>query len=257
MLGILSGGGLRAAFFSLGVLQALQRERGLLFGPRCADYLAAVSGGSYVAASFFLSAKALAEDESLPLEPSPLAPEAPETKHLLRHGRYLVEDGRLRTIVRFAVPGFLNVAALVALLFWVGTMLADFAWITAHEIFSAPLPAGWPSWLEWPFAAVAVVASVGLLRGLFKDGGVKRYLLPAFSGVLLLLTSAPLVSRIRTMPPLARADWWWSLDYWWFSDRTWLSGRAWTLGLARATGRHRWAAMAHLALARGACRRYS
>jgi hypothetical protein len=47
-----SGGGIRSAAFSLGALQALQEGRGLLKGPDRAAYLAAVSGGSYVAAAF-------------------------------------------------------------------------------------------------------------------------------------------------------------------------------------------------------------
>jgi predicted acylesterase/phospholipase RssA len=52
----LSGGGVRAAAFSLGVLQTLQSRRSLLYGPRSATYLSAVSGGSYIAASYVLGA---------------------------------------------------------------------------------------------------------------------------------------------------------------------------------------------------------
>ena len=47
-----SGGGVRSAAFNLGALQALQ-ERGEL---NTADYLAAVSGGSYIAAAFTMVA---------------------------------------------------------------------------------------------------------------------------------------------------------------------------------------------------------
>ncbi len=48
----LSGGGLRASAFGLGALEALQKRRGLLKGPRHAAFLAAVSGGSYTAGAF-------------------------------------------------------------------------------------------------------------------------------------------------------------------------------------------------------------
>jgi hypothetical protein len=57
----LSGGGLRAASFAFGAVQALQEDRGLLYGERSADFLAVVSGGSYLAASELLNANALRE----------------------------------------------------------------------------------------------------------------------------------------------------------------------------------------------------
>jgi hypothetical protein len=51
----LSGGGVRAAAFSLGALQALQVRAGLLKGEGRARYLSAVSGGAYVAAAYILA----------------------------------------------------------------------------------------------------------------------------------------------------------------------------------------------------------
>src|SRR5205814_2304305 len=109
-------------------LQALQRERQLLFGRECADCLSVVSGGSYIAATFILNASALAYDQTLPLRPQPLAADAPETEHVLSHGHYLLEDGKLKLVTRLVVPGVFNVAALIVLFLWTGTMLADFAW---------------------------------------------------------------------------------------------------------------------------------
>jgi Patatin-like phospholipase len=47
----LSGGGIRSAAFNLGALQALQEERVL----GTADYLAAVSGGNYIASALTIS----------------------------------------------------------------------------------------------------------------------------------------------------------------------------------------------------------
>lgn len=46
-----SGGGVRSAAFAFGGLQALQQRRGLIHGPGRADYLCAVSGGSYIASA--------------------------------------------------------------------------------------------------------------------------------------------------------------------------------------------------------------
>jgi len=57
-----SGGGLRSASFALGAMQVLQEERGLLYGRRAADYLAAVSGGSFTAASYTLGSQHRATD---------------------------------------------------------------------------------------------------------------------------------------------------------------------------------------------------
>lgn len=51
----LSGGGLRAAAFGLGATQALQQERGLIKGESRAEFLTAVSGGSYTAAAITMA----------------------------------------------------------------------------------------------------------------------------------------------------------------------------------------------------------
>src|SRR5436190_11838448 len=88
----LSGGGLRSAAFSLGVLQVLQEQRQLLQGPTCAAYLAAVSGGSYTAGALMLGARNQAlnglKSDVLP----PLAEGSPEETHILTHGRYLLQN---------------------------------------------------------------------------------------------------------------------------------------------------------------------
>ncbi len=210
----LSGGGLRAAYFALGALQALQRTRQLLFGSRCGEYLSVVSGGSYIASTFMLNASALARDQSLPSTPAPLDPDAPETDHVLSHGRYLLEDGKLKLVARLAVPGLFNVIALIVLFLWTGTMLADFAW-GADTLPSRPVaPMGNWAWAQWPLAAVAILAGRLTLRGTFKDGGVGRWLLPLGGGVVFALTASSLVRRMRAVPPLASGRWWWQLGPW-------------------------------------------
>lgn len=88
----LSGGGIRAASFGLGALQALDEGRHLLYGDGRADYLAAVSGGSYVAATATAVASQLASGE--PVEDvRPMAPESPEARHILDNGDYLKQWG--------------------------------------------------------------------------------------------------------------------------------------------------------------------
>ncbi len=74
----LSGGGLRSAAYSMGVLQALQEQRGLLYGPDAADFLAVVSGGSYVGATALLNAS-----RSTPSSP-PIGRNSAEAQHVER-----------------------------------------------------------------------------------------------------------------------------------------------------------------------------
>jgi hypothetical protein len=82
-----SGGGIRSAAFSLGALQVLQ-ERGEL---RRAAYLAAVSGGSYIAAAISMVAKTGVHDSNSALfdEGKPFAPGSPEEQYLRSRCSYL------------------------------------------------------------------------------------------------------------------------------------------------------------------------
>jgi hypothetical protein len=82
-----SGGGIRSAAFSLGALQALQ-ERGEL---RKASYLAAVSGGSYIAAAISMVAKTGKgnSDRSLIDRMPAFAQGSPEEQYLRNRCSYL------------------------------------------------------------------------------------------------------------------------------------------------------------------------
>lgn len=212
----LSGGGLRASSFSLGVLQALQEERGLLFGPRSADYLAVVSGGSYVGASHCLTATALGGSHPDQIDLPPLAEGSAEASHVMSHGRYLVEDGWPRTVARFAVPAVLNIAALGMLFTWIGFMVADFAWI-AEQASSA-----WnASWLlppngragQWFLAAIAMAGGALALRNLSKDGGIKRYLVSPLALAVFFATATSLVARMQGTLALSTPSWWQNLRW--------------------------------------------
>jgi hypothetical protein len=61
----LSGGGIRSAAFSLGAIQALQIQLGLLNGPHRAGFMSAVSGGSYTAAAYCLAAGGVLDTPSI------------------------------------------------------------------------------------------------------------------------------------------------------------------------------------------------
>ena len=100
-----SGGGIRSAAFNLGALQALQRNGEL----RRATYLAAVSGGSYIAAAFSMVAKCWPSEHAGRPRPGdaghddsdprlikrcePFAPGSPEEQYLRNRSSYLAPDG--------------------------------------------------------------------------------------------------------------------------------------------------------------------
>jgi hypothetical protein len=164
-----SGGGLRSASFALGVLQALQEERGLLYGERSADLLSAVSGGSFTAASHTLEASR--RSRSTDSGPSPLAHGSPEEQHILGHADYLARD-----FARIASVGVLNLLSFMLLFVWTGMMLADFAAIVEavelpQEIKRLILPDR-PDDVGAIVACVVLVAALYLvIHGLFADVG--------------------------------------------------------------------------------------
>ncbi|MEP6464378.1 MAG: hypothetical protein ABJC62_13405 [Frankiaceae bacterium] len=88
-----SGGGIRAAAFSLGGLQGLGSRTGAkspwLDG---VDLITAVSGGSYIASSFAMVNHHLSPEQRAELPP--YAPGSPEDNRLRTHTRYLIEDPR-------------------------------------------------------------------------------------------------------------------------------------------------------------------
>jgi hypothetical protein len=206
----LSGGGIRAASFALGAVQALQQQRGLLFGPRSADYLAVVSGGSYVGACLTLNAAALAANPAAAADPPPCADGSPEAAHIVANGEYLRHGGRLRTALRFVIVGVLNVAAFFAIFVWTGTLLATWAY-AATEVSDGRIDAA-SGVLVWPLAGLGVIGGAIILRGIYKDGGVARWLLPLL-GIAIVIGCAPsLISAMERVSPLSDATWW---TTWW------------------------------------------
>lgn len=114
----LSGGGLRAAAFGLGALQALDGELGAVRGPGAADYLACVSGGSYTAAAvtLFLHSDRF-EGGTAPLG-RPFAPGSPEATHLAANSDYLSRDGRWRLLGSLLAAIAYGIVAAGSVLLW-------------------------------------------------------------------------------------------------------------------------------------------
>jgi hypothetical protein len=124
-----SGGGIRSAAFNLGALQSLQTAKLL----QRATYLAAVSGGSYIAAAFAMVSKTWAagkgfdevrESERDDSDPTlfgaghlePFAPGSPEEQYLRNRCDYLAPDGMAKLYLGYRVVlGLLFNVAFIAL----------------------------------------------------------------------------------------------------------------------------------------------
>jgi hypothetical protein len=120
-----SGGGVRSAAFNLGALQVLA-EKGHL---KKARYVAAVSGGSYIAAAIALVAKSSGADASnraLLEKQRPFAPGSPEEQYLRNRSSYMAPglNGKLRLTLRVIVGLLINVSLILAFLVLVGAALA-------------------------------------------------------------------------------------------------------------------------------------
>jgi hypothetical protein len=121
-----SGGGIRSAAFNLGALQALQgKDR--LQGPKGARYLAAVSGGSYIAGAFAMVAQTTGEEHSDPeliASMKPFAPGSPEEQYLRNRTDYLAPDGMDKLYLGFRIVlGLLFNTLFIALPFFGVTVL--------------------------------------------------------------------------------------------------------------------------------------
>ncbi len=170
----LSGGGIRAAAFGLGALQSMQ-ENGILTGPGRADYMAAVSGGSYIATAVTMVARG-----GLPGEPGgesaiaaddPFARGTPEEQYLRDHTTYLVHGPGGRLVYAGRVVGgiLLNVLFLALLLHlvfrpagWIyGALFPSLRRAHGASDVSIHLPT-----LAWLIPAVLI--GLGLLLGLVQ-----------------------------------------------------------------------------------------
>jgi hypothetical protein len=167
-----SGGGIRSAAFNLGALQELQNAKRL----QKAKYLAAVSGGAYIAAAFSMVAKTPKADDQLnddsdpelvTSDRPPFYHGSPEEQYLRNHSSYLAPGGigRARFILRVALGLLLNLAFLTAGLVLLAWVLALFYRHAQKPLQEAKAEAGTtnPEWI-----LLAVVAGTALILGLIS-----------------------------------------------------------------------------------------
>ena len=121
-----SGGGIRAAAFSLGGIQALNETTepdGRTFY-ESTDLMTSVSGGGYIAGSAAIVAHNLPADIA-PDAPSVYAPGSPEDAYLRTHTKYLIDSKTQLAISMMGIAFglFMNLAAIGAAAFVVATLL--------------------------------------------------------------------------------------------------------------------------------------
>ena len=185
----LSGGGIRSAAFSLGVLQEMNKH-GMLHGPKRADYLSSVSGGSYMAGAVaivqrgrFPKTRAPTPKESKP-PPDPIvpstsmpafAPGSPEETYLRDNTRYLTHGwgGPVAAIWRLFMGILWNLLILVLM---VGLIFVALGWVyglrlpslQAHCASTAldcvrPHHFSFPAWV---FVVAIAMGAAALLTGM-------------------------------------------------------------------------------------------
>lgn len=123
-----SGGGIRSAAYSLGGLAVL-RDAGLF---RCSEpekrpVVSAVSGGSYIAASFATVASSLEPEDKTEV----YAANSPEERHLRNNSSYMAPGfgGKARLLARIVLGMLPNIAIVGLAVFFVGWLLGAFwAW---------------------------------------------------------------------------------------------------------------------------------
>ncbi|MEU5692368.1 hypothetical protein [Actinosynnema sp. NPDC020468] len=205
----LSGGGIRSAAFNLGAMQALQ-ENGLMDN---AEYLAAVSGGNYVASALAISAARV--DPEFANGKPPWGSGSPEERYLRQHTDYLAPGwvGKLWMLASVVygflvnyVPFVLTAVIVGRLAGWglwsVGVPLSDLrlnGLRPPHSVLVAVLVGA---------VAAAVLAALLLVlyRRWFKNDDPGDYGGSAAEKVASrLLVSAGVLLVAMALPPLARA----------------------------------------------------
>lgn len=115
----LSGGGIRSATFSLGVLQALEQAN--VF--RQFDYLSTVSGGGYIGTALSVLMRK-------PGSPFPFTPHSPLIRHFHERSQYLGQRGLyLRTVAILLLGLTVNLLTLLPLLLAGSLVIAGCGWV--------------------------------------------------------------------------------------------------------------------------------
>jgi hypothetical protein len=187
-----SGGGIRSASFNLGALQALRHEREL----DKAKYIAAVSGGSYIAGSVCMMAKTWPADQPRPRrgerghddsDPSivnsealPFHPGSPEEQYLRNRSTYMAPTplDKLFLVWRVLLGLLVNLTLVGLPLFAIGVALALVIY-PGYGLADATPDADAPDWVWWTLAgsaAGAVALGLASLLSRPKRDWVRRFL---------------------------------------------------------------------------------
>lgn len=203
-----SGGGIRSAAFSLGALQMLQ-EHGKL---RRAAYLAAVSGGSYIAAAFSMVAKQGAGDSNAELfkKRPPFAPGSPEEQYLRNHSSYLAPTLADKVYLGWRVLlGLLFNLAFIALpligaaLILTGTLYAQVFPDLGGQCAAASCATNPPAWTWWAPVGVLFLSGCFCLRTLLaRSSNEARQRFFSIWSVRLLAAAAILALVLVGLPSL-------------------------------------------------------
>lgn len=213
----LSGGGIRAASFALGVLQVLQEQRGLLRGQAAARWMTAVSGGSYIAGAVtlinagsraqFISADRPVGAVDLASGQFPYQPGSPELTNLFAHTRYLIEKGSLIALATIAWGVFSGIALALVVISGITAYTVLFLWLLGFGLQAGADEAGW-SLMEppddWGFwiclLALAVIVAV-MLRPTRADGKARwlELVITAVAIAAAAWTGAAFARTLRTL----------------------------------------------------------
>jgi hypothetical protein len=160
----LSGGGIRSAAFSLGVLQALDKTHVL----KRVDYLSTVSGGGYIGSS--LSAGMSNYAGNFPFESHLDSEETPSVRHIRDYSNYLMPHGKMDILESLVIYLRGIVANVILVLPWLLLTAGWTVWTnpTRHDLgkpnFGVPLASYWPfKYLNLEFFSFTTCLLLGLL----------------------------------------------------------------------------------------------
>jgi hypothetical protein len=206
-----SGGGIRSAAFSLGALQTLQ-QRGQL---RKAAYLAAVSGGSYIAAALSTVAKTGPDDSDAALldDHPAFEPGSPEEQYLRNRCSYLAPTltDKIYLGWRVLLALLFNLAFIATPFVGAGLVLAGLLYAPTFQDLGGQCSASAcavepPAW-TWvaPLGVLALSAVCGFLGLVVRWGRDRRERALEIWSARLLIGAAVLAVVLIGLPALV--DW--------------------------------------------------
>lgn len=209
-----SGGGIRSAAYNLGALQVLE-EKGVL---KHADYLAAVSGGAYLAGAF-ATVRACSDPAALSGDVPVYAPGSPEEIHLRNRSSYLAPGlgGKLRLLLRLLLGLVVNLTFILSLVVVAAALVALLYVEALHEGLAkkgVDYEFDLEAWMLIAPGALAVVSALLMLPDLiarlphdawrrFLERRATRLAGLALLSLLLLIGFPLLLDAVRGAPEVA------------------------------------------------------